>query len=353
MGYEIYVLGESNITISNGGVLNGVSQGDGSHLVGLTIELDTNDWKGIQIADDDTDFRDNDRGQTLDGDQTVDGASHDDGTKVEAEYGFTVTDGVDTWTLVAFNVNDSSVSYSTVEGVAVIGGPGEFPPAGVPLTVTDAFDHPDFQASEYATPTCFVRGTLIETAQGDMPVEEITDGTQVWTLHDGFQPVRWRCHRLMPAAGRHAPICFAPGTIGNTRALLVSPQHRVRVSDWRTELFCAADAALVAAVDFVNDVDVTRRFGGFVEYHHIMFDRHQIVRSNGALTESFHPGAIGVAGLEDAAAAELFTIFPQLRTNLAAYGAAVHKALRGYEARVLVAGERKGRAGGPNRLFRC
>lgn len=98
--YDIYVLGESDITISGGGQLDGVTQGDGSHLSGRTITLNSNGWVPIAISDNDDDFDDNDGNQVLDGTQQIDGVSYASGTRVEAEYGVVVTDGTGSWTLV-------------------------------------------------------------------------------------------------------------------------------------------------------------------------------------------------------------------------------------------------------------
>ncbi len=39
--YTIYQLDESNLTFSNGAQLDGVTQGDGSHLLGQTLTLNS------------------------------------------------------------------------------------------------------------------------------------------------------------------------------------------------------------------------------------------------------------------------------------------------------------------------
>jgi hypothetical protein len=72
--YDIWVLGESQVTISGGGQLDGVTQGDGSHLVGRTITLNTRNWSAVAVTDNDSNFEDSDNsGQRLDGAQTIDG----------------------------------------------------------------------------------------------------------------------------------------------------------------------------------------------------------------------------------------------------------------------------------------
>lgn len=144
--YSIFILGESQLSVSVPQGLDGLNQGTGVHLIGETITIDSRSATEVFIRDNGSDnrFADNDGNQRLDGDQTIDGVLFNDGTRVEAEYGIMLTDGTNTWQAVAFNVNNSNPSYATVEGIAFIGGPGEFPPAGVQLTVVDTQEGPSF-----------------------------------------------------------------------------------------------------------------------------------------------------------------------------------------------------------------
>ncbi len=350
--YTIYVLDEADITLTNSDgsaqTLDGVTQGDGSHLVGDKLTLNGPNWTPVEISDDDDNFSDNDtRGdaaQTLVNETSLDESTFSAGTKVEAEYSFVVTDGTFdsegnpvTWTLVGFNAATGSPSYGTLEGLAFIGGPGGFPPVGVPLTVVSAAEGPDFPAADYATPVCFGAGTLIETEDGPMPIEEIEVGMRVRTRHDGYQPVRWHGVRTFAAIGPMAPVVFEPGAIGNARELVLSPQHRVAISGWKAELMFGETDALVPAIHFVDDHKIMRRVGGTIEYHHLMFDRHQIVFAEGVEAESLHPGIRTLDKLDAAARAELLEIFPEIAEVEGAYGPSVHPSLKGFEARAFLA----------------
>ncbi|NCO20500.1 MAG: Hint domain-containing protein [Rhodobacterales bacterium] len=335
--YGIYIQNKAQVIVSGDKSLDGITQGDGSHLVGETITLGASPWNRIAVHDNDTAFQDNDCTQVLDGAQIVDGVTYVGGTKVEAEYSFTVTDGDQTWTMVAFNVNNSPVACSTIEGVAVLGGPGGFPPSGVPLTVTQAFEGPNFQASSYATPICFVSGMRIDRPGGTVAVEDLRAGDCVRTLHEGRARLRWCGARICRATQDTAPIRFAPGVLGNDAALLVSPQHHILVSrPMAALLFCAADV-LVPAKAFVNGRTVTQQVGGMVRYHHLLFDRHQIVVSDGVASESFLPGASSLASLTCQARDEVLALFPRLRSTPGAYGPAAAPMLRTFEARALLA----------------
>lgn len=338
MDYDIYVLDESELTISGGEQLDGVNQGDGSHLTGLTITLNSNDWYAVSVSDNDADFDDNDGNQRLNGAQTIDGVTYADGTGVEAEYGLTLTDGVNTWTVVGFNVNNSSPAFGTVEGLAFIGGPGGFPPVGVPLTVVGSFEGPTFVSTEYATPICFVSGTMIETPKGSVLVEDLKLGDLVLTKSHGPQPIKWIDQRSFPAVGPMAPVRFAQRAIGNKEELWLSQQHRVLVENGMAELMFGDTAVLVPAVAFVNARNVEVVEGGTVTYHHFMFDQHQVVYANGVPAESFHPGEVGLSGLPNATQQELFAMFPDLSKGIERYGPSAYPSVRTKEAAALVLG---------------
>ncbi len=188
------------------------------------------------------------------------------------------------------------------------------------------------------TVPCFVAGTRIATTRGQVPVENLRPGDMVLTHDNGPQPLRWTGRRRVEAKGAFAPIRIAADTFGKHRELLVSPQHRILIRDALAELLFGEADVLIAARDLVNDHSVRPVEGGTVDYVHILFDAHQVVFSEGLATESFLPGPQTAASFEDAIAAEIFALFPELDPALGqGYPAAARRTLRNYEARVLVA----------------
>ncbi|WP_417209913.1 Hint domain-containing protein [Antarctobacter sp.] len=334
--YDIWVLGEGDVTISGGGQLDGVTQGDGSHLVGRTLTLNSTNWSAISVNDDDTSFADNDSGQQLNGAQVVDGVTYVNGSVVEAEYAFNVTDGTNTYTLVAFNVQNSSPSYATVEGIAFIGDPGGWPPVGVPLTVVSAQEGPSYAADAYVEPVCFAAGTLIDTPDGPRRVELFKPGHRVRTINGRKATVRWVGQRRYRTHEGNRPIRFRAGAIGNTRDLIVSPQHRILVRDWRVSLLFGLTGALVAAQDFVNGSNVVFEDVEVITYVHLLFDRHEIILSEGAPTESLYPGPCALNNLAPSARAELLSVFPELGHH-SHVAPPVAPTLKSHEARLLLA----------------
>lgn len=183
---------------------------------------------------------------------------------------------------------------------------------------------------------CFVAGTLIRTPGGDVPVEDLEPGDLVETRDDGAQPLSWTGGRSVAAEGAFAPIRIAADTFGRHGELMVSPQHRVLVRGAHAELFFGEDEVLVAAKDLVNGRSVSRRPGGKVTYVHLMFDRHQVIYSEGLETESFLPGPQIVNLLERPVAEEICALFPELDPETGAgYSAAARPALKSFEGRLL------------------
>ena len=175
------------------------------------------------------------------------------------------------------------------------------------------------------------------TPQGQRPVESLQPGDLVLTADHGLQPLRWVGRRTVPAQGALAPIRIRTGTFGNDRDLLVSPQHRMLMQGYRAQLITGQSEVFAAATHLVDGHNVLRETGGTVTYVHLLFDRHEVIFADGAATESFHPGQVGIDAVLAPAREELFRIFPQLRADLNLYGPTARTCLRKPEARALLA----------------
>ncbi len=188
------------------------------------------------------------------------------------------------------------------------------------------------------TVPCFVAGTMIRTDRGDIPVERLNVGDMVRTRDDGLQAIRWIGRRVVPAEGKMAPVQIAANTLGEHRTLSVSPLHRVLVRNSHAELLFGSSEVLIAAKDLIDGRAIRQVCGGMVEYVHLLFDRHQVVWSNGLLSESFLPGPQTTGSFEQDMVAELKAIFPDLDPATGeGYGPSARPALRRFEARLLVA----------------
>lgn len=183
---------------------------------------------------------------------------------------------------------------------------------------------------------CFVAGTLIATPTGEIAAELLSPGDLVLTQDDGPQPVRWIGQRCVKATGDFAPIHIRANTFGEHGDLLVSPLHCVLIRDNLAELLFGEAEVLIAARDLVNDRSVLRRVGGEVTYVHLLFDRHQVVFSEGLETESFLPGPQTNKSLDREVADEIYALFPEIdRETGHGYSPAARRTLKTYEAGIL------------------
>jgi hypothetical protein len=193
---------------------------------------------------------------------------------------------------------------------------------------------------------CFTPGTQILTDRGAIAVETLVPGDLVVTRDNGLQPLRWVGSRHLSHAELQArpglrPVRIGPGALfgaGPASPLLVSPQHRVLVEGARAELYFGETEVLVPAKHLVGLPGVSRECPAEgVSYVHILFDRHEIVLSNGLWTESFQPAERTLNALDAAVRAEVLELFPELGGEAAAFPAA-RMSLKAHEARTLVAG---------------
>jgi hypothetical protein len=223
-------------------------------------------------------------------------------------------------------------------GVLTIIGDGQIESKTFTYQIKDNLGNIDVGFVTLNQVPCFVAGTRIRTPTGDRPVETLSPGDLVCTLDNGDQPLRWIGQRSVPATGALAPVSIRAGTFGNHGRLLVSPQHRILVRDALAELLFGETDVLVCAKDLVNDRTVRRIPGESVTYVHLLFDRHEVVFSEGLATESFLPGPQITSQMEADVMDEITAIFPELDPETGTgYSPAARRALRGHEARVLFA----------------
>ena len=167
---------------------------------------------------------------------------------------------------------------------------------------------------------CFTPGTAILTPTGPCAIEDLRPGDRVVTRDNGPQPIVWIGRRTLTssdlaATPRLRPVLIAPGAFGNAEPLLVSPQHGILLSQ-------PADGERL-----MRATHLARMRGGRVRvaagrrqvtYIHLLFDRHQIIRSNDLWSESLYPGPRTLPMFRRSELRELLTLFPDLRAGAAA-----------------------------------
>ncbi|WP_299367577.1 Hint domain-containing protein [uncultured Tateyamaria sp.] len=166
----------------------------------------------------------------------------------------------------------------------------------------------DRNAEDYRF-SCFASGTMIDTADGPVPVEDIRQGDLVRTRDGGVEPVLWTAKSVVPGMGRGAPVTIQPGLLGAKAPVTVTAQHRLLIADPRCEPYFGVNEVLVAAGHLVDGVGITRENAGMTTYHHLLFERHEIVQTAGLFSESLLLGDDMRGVMSDAAYADFERTF--------------------------------------------
>ncbi len=207
----------------------------------------------------------------------------------------------------------------------------------------DEHDDEEHDDDDHSVP-CFTPGTLIATPRGEIAVEDLRVGDRVITRDNGIQEIRWVGRnalgwKMLGANPHLKPILIQKGALGHglpERDMLVSPNHRILIANERTALYFDEHEVLVSAKHLVNHRGVHDLSPISTTYVHFMFDQHEVVLSNGSWTESFQPGDYTLRGMGNAQRAEIYDLFPELRSTvgLEAYTAA-RRTLKRHEATLL------------------
>ena len=191
---------------------------------------------------------------------------------------------------------------------------------------------------------CFTPGTIITTAQGPVPVQDLRQGDKIITRDNGIQKISWigakqLNGRDLLAKPNFRPILIPQGALGNElpeRDMLLSPNHRVLIANERTSLYLGETEVFVSAKHLINKHGIQQIDTVGVNYIHFMFEQHEVVLSDGYWTESFQPGDCSLNGIDTAQRNEIFSLFPELEEaqGLNAYKSS-RKILKRHEARLV------------------
>lgn len=159
----------------------------------------------------------------------------------------------------------------------------------------------------------FCAGTRIMAGDGQLvPIESLEAGQYVLTRDNGAQPLLWVGKITVRAVGLFAPVRLPAGLLGNLGPLVVGPLQRIFLYQRGGLTANGRSEALVQARYLVDGAHVQQREGGFVTYHALVFQDHQIIYAEGVPVESLLVSRATVARLPDTFARDLSERFPQL-----------------------------------------
>ena len=134
------------------------------------------------------------------------------------------------------------------------------------------------------TVACFLAGTRILTAAGEVPIDKLRFGDRVPTLGSGLARIAWLGHRRIDCR-RHTrptdawPIRVRAGAFGErlpARDLMLSPDHAMFVDD-----------VLVPIRHLLNGCTVVQEQADEVVYYHLELTAHDVILAEGLPCESY------------------------------------------------------------------
>ncbi len=90
--------------------------------------------------------------------------------------------------------------------------------------------------------------TLIDTSRGPVEAADLNPGDRIYTLDNGFVPLRRLVHRRLPSRGSFAPILLRTPFFGLSADIVVSSDQFVLISGASVEYLCGVEEALVPAL---------------------------------------------------------------------------------------------------------
>lgn len=178
--------------------------------------------------------------------------------------------------------------------------------------------------------SAFAQGTLIQTADGLVAIDDLQPGDMIATADGGTQPLLWigsmTVYPHNPELGLPSSQLYrlTDGSYGRDRNapdLMLGPAARIMQGmlaiDSTSNLIDVDDAADGYSVIKIHPVSSVRVF-------HLCLGNHHLVRANGVLAETFHPGP----EIRMHMSTEMFdlymSMFPHLRSE-ADFGPLNHK----------------------------
>lgn len=145
---------------------------------------------------------------------------------------------------------------------------------------------PGDKCDTHCAVVCFLRGTRLQTPDGEVPIEGLKIGDRLVTSSGAVRPIRW-IGRIVAERGSSGvwsegavPIRVAPGAFGAGnphRDLYLSRSHMVHFNGVLMPIGDLINGRTIAPVD----VDTDR-----LEYFHIELETHDVVLAEGAPCET-------------------------------------------------------------------
>ncbi|CAM4137681.1 Hint domain-containing protein [Bordetella muralis] len=147
-----------------------------------------------------------------------------------------------------------------------------------------------FTNGDFVMPVCFLKGTRLRTPRGDVAIEALQAGDQVWG-QSGWRTVKWigwRKYRVALLRTDDERAATLPIRIRQHAFAASMPDADLLVSPWH---HLWLDGVLVRARCLINGRTIVQEpRTEWVEYYHVELDQFDVVIAHGVYSESWADG---------------------------------------------------------------
>ena len=149
-----------------------------------------------------------------------------------------------------------------------------------PKTVWRVKSEQDSQTRAYPLHAGIVAGSIIFTAEGEIPVEYLSPGDKVVTRDSGMVTLLDTfIHRISAQA-----VAIKAGSLGHTRPdhnVIVPAEQNILVRDWRAQSMFGKAQTIVQAGDLIDGEFITDLGARDLHLVHLTFDRQHVIYADG------------------------------------------------------------------------
>lgn len=179
--------------------------------------------------------------------------------------------------------------------------------------------------------SAFARGTILQSPDGEIPIEDLQPGDWLWTNAGSPAQVQWigcSSFQLIGARASSDPLVrIMADTFGEGRPdsfVTLGPNARILQTPSHMRGAASATMLLTSVQEFVDGVNVIEVMPPTaVPLFHVVLDRHAVIRAGGLECETFHPGSNAMRSLSHGLRSVFLSMFPCI-AHISEFGPLAH-----------------------------
>ena len=149
-----------------------------------------------------------------------------------------------------------------------------------PKTVWRVKSEQDSQTRAYPLHAGIVAGSIIFTAEGEIPVEYLSPGDKVVTRDSGMVTLLDTFIHSISAQA----VAIKAGSLGHTRPdhnVIIPAEQNILLRDWRAQSMFGKAQTIVQAGDLIDGEFITDLGARDLHLVHLTFDRQHVIYADG------------------------------------------------------------------------